>query len=174
MLTFQLEDLLVIVLVWLVCGMVSALLFVRFIVMRYAGKAVIKAITHPDEETRGAVAALLNMIMSVPIKTGKKVKDGDGRDVDEVLPFSRFMMREMSNFMLAKFKASIGGTASDAGDGVDEIVNGDMKMKLLSKMRPRRKNQSRLDWLLELAAEHPEILDKFKNVQKDTSGSLLG
>lgn len=173
MLTFQLEDLLLIVLVWLVCGMVSALLFVRFIVMRYAGKAVINAITNPDAETKGAVAALLNMILTVPIKTGKKVKDGDGREIDEVLPFSRFMMREMANFMLAKFKASMGGHATDAGDNVDEIVNSDMKLKLFSKMRPKKKNQSRVDWLLEMVAENPEILDKFKNVHKDTSSTLL-
>lgn len=172
MLTLQVEDLLVIVLVWLLCGFVSAIMFVRFIVLRYAGKAVISAITNPDEETKGAVAALLNMIMTVPIKTGRKIKDEEGHEREEVLPFSKFMLREISNYILSKFKASIGGSKTAMGEEIEGAIDGDMRLKMLSTFKPKRRNQSRLDWLIEVVTEHPEVLDRLKNVQKDTSGGL--
>lgn len=170
MLTFSLEDLLVIVVVWLLCGLVSAILFVRFAVMRYAGRAVIRSITSPDEETRKAVSALLLMILQAPIATGKKIKTEDG-EKDEVLPFFKYALREMGNAILLKFNAMMGGTSKEMGEQLDAELSMNPKFALFKKFKRKRKDQSMLDYVMEAVVENPQLLDNFKNVQKDASAT---
>ena len=58
-----LSDMITIVVLCLVCELVAALVFVKYVVMKYAGRAVIDAIVNPDEKTREGVASLIAMIL---------------------------------------------------------------------------------------------------------------
>lgn len=154
-------------LMWLFLG--------KKMIRKHGPDALIQAIAEPDERTKKAVSALLTMIMQTPVKTGKKLRQKDEKgevvgEEDEVLPFSRFMLREIADFSLMKFKAFMGGTSAQLGNDIQEEI-GDAKFKMLTKFRPRRKNQSVIEYVMEIVAEHPEVLDKFKNAQKDASAA---
>jgi len=113
-------------------------LFMRPAVMRYAGRAVMMAIINPDEDVRTAVKALLTMILSSSVATGRTLKDANGKDVAEELPFVRFVGREIWHYLGMLRKASTGGKSTIAGEDLDP----------LAMIRPRR-GQSTADFMLE-------------------------
>jgi|WetSurMetagenome_2_1015567.scaffolds.fasta_scaffold126006_2 hypothetical protein len=103
-------DMVTIVVLCLLCELVAALVFVKFIVMKYAGKAVIERLIDPDEDTRQAVGSLLSIVLAAEIKTGKTITDDEGRERAETVPFIRYVGREIWTYLGTLRKASNGGT----------------------------------------------------------------
>lgn len=140
MLTISLDDVLLLAALWLVCGLVSALVFIRFAVLRYAGKAVVNALMSPDDDVRAAISALMGIILTSQVATGKKITDSDGHERDEALPFVRYIGREVSNYLGQLRKASNGGKTTQVADELGGLL----------PMGPR-KGQSTSEFLLEQA-----------------------
>jgi len=138
MLSISVEDALALALLWLVCGAISMYLFMRPAVMRYAGRAVMAAIQNPDEDVRAAVLSLVSMILGANIATGCRLKNENWKEIDETLPFLRYVGRELWHYLGMMRKASTGGKSTMAGEDLDP----------LGLIRPRR-GQSTADFMLE-------------------------
>ena len=133
-----LADMLTIVVLCLLCELVAAVVFVKWVVMRYAGAAVIRRIKDPDEETREAIGALIGQILQSEIRTGRMLKDANDREYPESIPFVRYVGREIWNYLGQLRKASSGGKSTAIGAELDPM----------GMMGPR-KGQSTTEYLME-------------------------
>lgn len=136
MLNLSVEDVLLLVVLWLVCGLFSAAVFIRWSVLRWAGKAMINALMKPTDETRAAVGSLLGLILSSEVQTGKMILEGK-KEVPETIPFLLYLGREIWKYLGTMGKASNGGMTSKALNDLG-----------LPALGPR-KGQSSLEFLLE-------------------------
>lgn len=148
MLSLGVEDIAVLAVVWLICGFVSAIVFIRWAVLRWAGKAVVNALVEPTEDTRLAINALLTEILHAEIKTGRTVKDEDGKERPEVLSFVRFVGREIWHYLGMLRKSSTGGKTTQAmaemdplgmamprrGQSTTEFIGEQMMMRLAPRL----------------------------------------
>ena len=117
MLSFSVEDVLLLVVVWLACNAVYSLLFTRFVVMRYAGMAVINKIVNPDEDTQEAINSLIGMIAKSEIQTDKVITDPEtGKTRPERIPFVIYVGREIWQYLGMLRKASTGGKTKSVAD----------------------------------------------------------
>lgn len=136
MLSLTPEDMVALALLWLVCGFLSAVLFIRWAVLRWAGKAVVDALCDPTEETKAAVGSLLGLIISSEVQTGKTITV-EGKEFPESVPFLRFLGREVWQYLGQVGKASTGGMTTKA--------LGEMGLGAIGP----RKGQSSLEFILE-------------------------
>lgn len=102
-------DIIVIVTLNLVCECIAAYLFVRAVVMGYVPAAIINMITHPTENVRKAIQHLAVMILSAEIETDRKVKNENGKEVNEKIPLMIFVGREVVGSMVNYLDRSKGG-----------------------------------------------------------------
>jgi len=130
-LSISLEDLLVLVLVWFATSMVANLLWTRFVVMKYFGRALIRWIDGLSEDEKGqeSISKLASYFFywagNAQMKTGKKVKtppDEDGviKEVDEVLTPIEMMARVIGSYAIMKIKGQSGGTKTQFGRMLQE------------------------------------------------------
>lgn len=143
---FSLEEVLFLVGLWFGTSMVANLLWTRFVLMKYTGRALIAWIEDlgDDEKGREAIGTLLyhmmNWMFSAQIKTGEKIKikvetgktDAEGKPVEEtreeeeILPPVAILGRQMGNYVLAKMKGSAGGLKNQLGAMLDaQAIMGD-------------------------------------------------
>jgi hypothetical protein len=143
MLSFSLEDIILLVGLWLICGFVSAALFMRFITMRYAGRAVIDALLDPDEDTKAALMSMMAMILEMRFRTGKKYVDDDGKEQDETVSFVHYVGQEAWRIISLKMRAAKGGS-------VTQFAQSDEGQMLMGFAGPR-KGQTTGEYLMEQA-----------------------
>lgn len=141
MLSIGLEDALLLVVMWLVCGGVSMWVFMRPAIMRFAGEAVIKKILTPDDSTKAAISALLAQMIASEIVTGKTIRDGNGKEIPESIPFVRYLGREVWNYVALMTKAARGGKTT-------QVAN-DLGIALPGEMFGPKKGQTTSDFILE-------------------------
>lgn len=131
---------------------VSTIVIWKFIVPyffgRYVKETIVGMLTDPDPATRKAIGALLMEILSVPIKTGRKIKDEDGKDQEEVVTFMTYAGRELGHFLIMKLKGMRGGMTTQAGAKLEEAMGADNSLASLIGAGPR-KGQSTQEYLLE-------------------------
>ena len=129
MLSITLEDLLVLVVVWFATSMVANLLWTRFVVLKYVGRAFMTWINglKDDEEGQEALSNLMMMVLAwmgnARIKTGKKIKVQDGdevKEIDEELAPIDLMGRVIGNYAIQKIKGQTGGTKTQIGRMLQE------------------------------------------------------
>lgn len=132
----------------LINGLVDCTL-AAYISGKQSKKAIVRALKDPDEETMQAVANLVPMILEAQIKTGRKLKDEEGHEHEEVLPFLSFAGRELSNALLYKIKAMRGGLKAQGGAELTEAMG--LDPSLLGSVLGPRKGQTTADWALEQA-----------------------
>lgn len=157
MLTLQFEDIILLLALWLFAGLFSALVFIRFSVLRWAGKAVTNALRNPDEDTKQAIGTLLKMMLAVPIETGRRIKDDDGKEIDEKKPFLLVAGRELIRQFFLQYNAKIGGEIS----GVGATLEAEPELKQAMKGRtfgiPKKdKDETTLEWALRVAVQTPQ------------------
>lgn len=137
------------IVLWLLSTVVSWMFIIPYFFKRYVKNTIVEMLSSPDEVTKQAIAALSIQILFSPIKTGKKVKDEDGKEHDEVLPLYRFMGRELSNYFMMKLKGMRGGTINQAGA---DLVEADPTLSaLVSGGFGPRKGQTSMEWVMEQA-----------------------
>jgi len=175
MLTLSVEDIVVFAALWLVCGLVSAMVFIRFAVLHWGGKAVIDKLMTPDDETKAAVASLVTMLLATPVATGKKVTDEDGKEHPEVKPLFVFMGHELFRQFELYMRAKVGGNKS----GLERAANADPEMaelmggSLLGGIRKRRKGESLTEYLLETLATSPQGQKLMGDIVESKMASLM-
>jgi len=131
MLSISLEDLVVLVVVWFATSMVANLLWTRFVVMKYFGRALIRWIDGLSEDKEGqeSISKLASYFFywagNAEMKTGRKIKtpadeDGVVKEVDEVLTPIEMMARVIGNYAIMKVKGQNGGTKAQLGRMLQE------------------------------------------------------
>jgi len=115
---FELIDIIVLVTLWFVTSMVANLIWTRFVVLRYVGRAFLSWLDGIDEDEEAqAVLEKLFMLMftwvgSAQIKTGNKVKvkdeDGNETEKEEVLTPVDLLARVITTMFWNKYRASLG------------------------------------------------------------------
>lgn len=138
-------DWLTLILLILINGVVDCSL-VAYFAGRRSKKALVEWLMSGDEEQQKAIGQIIALSIVTPIKTGRKVKDEDGKDHDEVLPLFKFLGRELSNSFLYKIKASRGGQMGGAGKDLSDDLG--MSPSLLGSFGPR-KGQTSAEWAME-------------------------
>lgn len=130
--SWTLEDILLLVVLWFVTSMLANLLWTRFVVLKYVGRAFMKWIEGLPEDKAGQAAlyGLLDMTLQYmgtrQITTGKKIKVAtnevaeDGKtpiykEVDEVLTPIDLIARNVGNYALMKMKGQAGGVKTQIG-----------------------------------------------------------
>lgn len=167
MLTLQVEDVLLLVLAWLVCGLVSAVIFMRFVTMRYAGQAVIASLKDPTEDVRQAVGALMTMILETQVKTGRKLQGEDGKEIEEQISMIQYMAGEVWRIIQLKIRAKKGGEVSQLAQSPEG--------QLLMGFGGPRKGQTTGEYMIEqlgqrLMPQIEQMVSKaVNNKQGDTS-----
>jgi hypothetical protein len=144
-------DWLGLILLILVNGLVDCTLVAYFAGKR-SKKALVDWLMSGDQEQAEAVAKIIGLAIVTPIRTGKKVKDEENKEYDELLPLFKYLGRELSNSLLWKLKAARGGTMAQTGKDAMEQFDGP---SLLASMGPR-KGQTSAEWILEQFA--PRIM----------------
>jgi len=129
--SFAVEDLLILVVLWFITSMVANLLWTRFVVLRYVGRAVMAWIDgiNEDEEAKTVLNKLFLLMFSwmgnAQIKTGNKIKvatdqiDADKKpiykEIEEILTPVDMLARVIGNYAMMKIKGSAGGTKTQLG-----------------------------------------------------------
>jgi len=131
-------DILTLVLVWFVSSAVYNLIFTRYVLMRYLGKALIKWISELDEDKEGReilgklFLLMFDWIGTAEIRTGRKVRvnqeDKDGEthsvEVDEVLTPVDMLAKTISAFVFNKFRGAQGPVKAQIGRLLQEEAAG--------------------------------------------------
>jgi len=131
MLSISLEDLLVLVVVWFATSMVANLLWTRFVVMKYFGRALMRWINGIEDDPDGQETLSKLMLFffswagSAQIKTGRKVKsapdeEGVVKETDEVLTPVELLSRTIGNYAIMKLKGQNGGTKAQLARLIQE------------------------------------------------------
>lgn len=131
-------DLSVLVVVWFVTSMLANLLWTRFVLMRYTGRAFMNwlggVLDGNDEKGTEILNRLANFFFiwvgSAQIRTGKKIKlrteekDKDGNfvveEIEEILTPVDMLGRTIGNYAIMKIKGQTGGTKSQIGRMLQE------------------------------------------------------
>lgn len=131
-------DLSVLVVVWFVTSMLANLLWTRFVLMRYTGRAFMNwlggVLDGNDEKGTEILNRLANFFFiwvgSAQIHTGKKIKlrteekDKDGNfvveEIEEILTPVDMLGRTIGNYAIMKIKGQTGGTKSQIGRMLQE------------------------------------------------------
>jgi hypothetical protein len=140
-------DLIQIIVLVLVNGLIDCTL-VAWLAGRRSKKALTDWLCSGDPEMQAAVATIISTAIVTNVKTGKIIKDEDGKEQEELLPLFKYIGRELSNSLIYKLKAARGGSVSAAGKGAIEDLG---SPDLLSSFGPR-KGQKQMDWIIEQAA----------------------
>ena len=156
------------VLLILVNGLVDCTLVAYFAGKR-SKRALVDWLMSGDQEQAEAVAKIIGLAIVTPIQTGKKVKDEDGKEHDELLPLFKYIGRELSNSLLWKLKAARGGTI--AGAGKDAMEQLEVGPTLFASLGPR-KGQTSMEWIMEQAAPRlmPIIEKKVQEILEAKGG----
>jgi len=131
-------DILTLVLVWFVSSAVYNLIFTRYVLMRYLGKALVKWISELDEDKEGReilgklFLLMFDWIGTAQIKTGRKIKvkeeDDNGEvhisDQEEILTPVDLLARTISNFVFNKFRGAQGPVKAQIGRLLQEEAAG--------------------------------------------------
>lgn len=128
--TFSILDLLILAVLWFFMSAFSNLLWMRFVTMRYVGKAVMNWIDGLDKdgESQQVISKLFLLMFSwagsAQIKTGSKIKVKNDNDeieeIDEILTPIDLMGRRIGSFMFAKVRSGVGGTKAALGRIIEE------------------------------------------------------
>lgn len=116
---FELFDIIVLVTLWFITSMVANLIWTRFVVLRYVGRAFLAWLDNVDEdpEAQRVLEKLFLMMFtwvgSAQIKTGKKVKikdeeTGEESEKDEILSPVDMLARVITSMFWNKYRASLG------------------------------------------------------------------
>lgn len=170
MLTLTLEDIIILVALWMGCGLVSALVFIRFAVLHWGGEAVMNAILEPKPKTLKAIGALMMMLLESQIPTGKKVTV-DGKEQDEYKPLLIFMGGALYRQMELQARAKMGGNRS----GAEAAANADPMLSAMSGsiLSGKGKNESTLDWIARTALSTPQAQSAISRIVENSLGKLL-
>jgi hypothetical protein len=154
MLSLTVEDIVLLVALWLVCGAVSAAVFIRWAVMKWGGEAVMNSLMNPKPKTKAAVGALMGLILSTMVPTGKTLTDENGKERLEEVPLLIFVGRQLFRQLEMQAKARVGGNKS----GLDKAVaaDGDLGGIFGSITMGKRKGETTPEWLLRVALESPQ------------------
>ena len=182
--SFSLIDIAILVGLWFVTSMLANLLWTRFVVLRYVGRAFMSWLDNVEKDKEGQrVLGKLFMYMfewvgSAEIKTGEKVKvatdqvDEDGKPIyktiDEVLTPVDMLARVIGNYALMKIKGSAGGTRAQLGRILSEEA---ANLGGLSPTAAKELNKGRYGpAIIEMLA--PAVQQRLNKVKGDTSSSV--
>jgi hypothetical protein len=141
------ETLLLIILAVLVNGLIDCTL-VAWLAGRRSKAALQKWLMSGDQEMQEMVAKIIALAIVTPIRTGKQLKDDDGKEYPEDLPLFKFVGRELSQSLIYRLKSARGGSLSAHGkEAIDELDG----PSLLGSLGPR-KGQTSMEWIMEQAA----------------------
>lgn len=115
---FGIIDILLLVVLWFITSMIANLIWTRFVVLRYVGRAVMAWIDgiDKDPEAKEVLSKLFLMMFdwvgSARIKTGQKIKvtneDGEEKEVEEILAPVDLLAKVISSYFFNKYRASMG------------------------------------------------------------------
>ncbi len=179
--SFTLADIAILIGLWFVTSMLANLLWTRFVVLRYVGRAFMAWLDNLGEDKEGQrVIQKLFMMMfdwvgSAEIKTGNKIKvatdkvEEDGKpvykEVDEILTPVDMLARVIGNYALMKIKGSAGGTRAQLGRILSEEA---ASLGGLSPTAAKELNKGRYGpAIIEMLA--PAVQKRLNKPQGDTS-----
>jgi len=183
--SLTLVDILVLVVLWFGTSMVANLLWTRFVVLKYVGRAFMGWINglKDDKEGQESMYALLDLTLaymgSRQIKTGNKVKvasdklDAEDHPIyieqDEVLTPIDLIARHIGNYAIMKMKGQAGGVKSQLNKVLQEGLAGEGAMPL-SPAALKALSKGQLGPAL-TEALLPELMKRLSTVKgNDTTG----
>jgi hypothetical protein len=168
------EDWLLILLISL--DMMFEAVIVAYLSGRWAYKIFIRGFTEQTPATKAAVAGLISVAMITPVATGKSVKDENGRDIPETKPLFVYMGRQL----FYQFELYLRSKAGGMNSGLEKMASSDPEMAalmqgggMLSGIRKRRRDESVISYLIEVAATSPQGQEVIGNIMKTKAAELL-
>lgn len=193
--SLTLDDMLMLVLVWMVSSAVYSLIFVRYIVLKYAGVAMVNAITDPDPKQQKALNTLFErmwtwlgetnkldqtmskawvwfMTCEVSYKETEAFKDEEGKEQTREIekkdtPFN-MLFKNLGRYITLQLRAYKGGAASQfARDMADSPMG--QALGQISPMALKRamKDGDYAGVLMEMLL--PKIIGKINKTPADTA-----
>jgi hypothetical protein len=104
-----LEDLIVVMAMWITSLIVGTILVWKFVIPPFMRDIIIDMIADPSPKTQKAIQNLAVLVLTAHVKSGKKVKDEDGKEHDEIVPLLVYAGRELFSQLQHKFTSSRGG-----------------------------------------------------------------
>lgn len=129
----QPADLILIGILWVLSILVSTVLMWTLVIPRFLRNIILDMISTPSPKTIAAVQSLAVMIISTMVDTGKKIKDDDGREIEEKVPLLVYAGREIWNAINHKMNAAKGGARTQAQAIMEQAVaqsGGDVRSML--------------------------------------------
>lgn len=113
-------DMFAVCLFWLASLLVGTILVWKFVIPRFLTDIITNMIAHPKPKTEEAIRNLAVLIITSPVNTGKKIKDEDGKEHDEIIPLLVYAGREIWATFNHKLSAAKGGAKTQA----NQIIEG--------------------------------------------------
>lgn len=110
----QASDMILIAILWVLSILVSTVLMWTLVIPRFLRNIILDMISTPSPKTIAAVQSLAGMIITTPVQTDRKIKNEDGKEVDEVVPLLIYAGREIFATFNHKMNAAKGGIKSQA------------------------------------------------------------
>jgi len=110
----QPADMILIAVLWVLSILVSTVLMWTLVIPRFLRNIILDMISTPSPKTIAAVQSLAVMIISTLVDTGKKIKDEDGREINEKVPLLVYAGREIWAAINHKMNAAKGGSHTQA------------------------------------------------------------
>lgn len=137
--SFTTIDIVVLVTLWFLTSMFANLVWTRFVVLRYVGRAVMDWLNHIDEdekgqETLGKLAIFFFTWMgSAKINTGKKIKVATGemmedgktpeyQEIDEITSPVEILAKTIANVAFVKLRGQGGGVKAGLNRAISEEI----------------------------------------------------
>lgn len=172
----SIETAMFLLILWLASTVVAWVFIIPYFFRRYVKQTIVRMLADQDDETRGAIAALaaalLPVLLNCRLKTGKTLKDEDGKEYDEEVTLFTFAGRELSRHLLMKMKAARGGMTTQAGAKLEEALEADPSLASLVGGFGPRKGQTTQEYLMEqlMSRLMPSIEKKITEKLNGTQG----
>lgn len=176
---FSALDLVILAVLWFFMSAFSNLIWMRFVTMRYLGRALMQWLDglDNDEEAQATLSKLfLSMFSwagSAQIRTGNKIKvknevSGEVEEIEEVVTPVDLLGRRIGALIFAKVRSGTGGTKAALGRILEEEA---ATAGGLSPAAIRELNKGRFGpAIMEIAAPHlqEKLSKKLNNTSKGT------
>ena len=151
-------------------------LIVSWLSGKWAFKLFMRGRVTASPEVRDAVASLIGMSIVTPVRTGRKVKDEDGHEVDEVKPLFVYAGRELFHQFELYMRSKAGGNRS----GAERAAESDPELGAMMSgagipygVRKRRKDEPLFSYLAEVVAMSPQGQQVIGNLVESKLAALI-
>ena len=120
--SMELVDLLVIGVFWLLSLLVGTVIVWKYVVPLFLPDIIVNMLLDPKPRTILAIQKLGILILTTNILTGKKIKNDNGKEIDEELPLLNYAGREIVGTILHKMHSAKGGAKNQINAQLEQAI----------------------------------------------------